>query len=139
MAAIYQWFSPGEEQTFTTTLYPLESVEGVQVSASINTTTMSLIPFDNLEVAASFLSAEYNMLLIEDGPYLDELSISPSLLTVDYNEILIEDGPYPDTLEVAAAFLSAEYTRLLIEIYAPDEAIQITAAINEGDCAMTPV
>jgi hypothetical protein len=139
MAAIYMW--PIDNQVIlTTTLYPVEVVDSLQLSASISTGWMALIPIDYLEHTIGNVVITYvqERWFYSDGPYTDYLehTIDDLVFTYVQERWFYVDGPYTDYLEHTLDNLEFTYIRKRIEVDTPDELLQLSCSIN-ANCTMT--
>ena len=64
MAAIYQWFT-GKEVVLTTTLYPLEATDAVDLSIQLNNFLMRPVEEDAMDLSFSFVSGELEQILLQ--------------------------------------------------------------------------
>lgn len=140
MAAIYMW--PVDNQVIlTTTLYPVDVTEALQLSITFTDGDMFLIPFD--DVTNSFGMGPDGTLeqlrwFLEDGPYDDEVTASFGMEdgTLEQLRWFFEDGPYDDEVTAGFGMGSLGYLdRLLVIGDTPDEALQISITINDT-CTM---
>ena len=110
MAAIYMWFSDEEIIVLTTTLYPVDAEDYLQLAGSIVSGTMTL-PYTDHAIdilPAEFVSASY----IQKRWYY-------------------EYGPDEDHFEILAAeFVSTSYIRIRVIGEAPPEELQLDFTIK---------
>jgi hypothetical protein len=139
----FAYFQYGFEEIFTqeltSTLYPLEMEEALDIGIALGDASMSPIPEDSMEFGMTFLSGTLSQVLLETGPYEDEMQFGVSFLSGTLTQLLLETGPYDDAMNFGVTFLSGELVFKLIESYAPDEALQLGIALDEAACSMTPV
>jgi len=139
MAAIYMW--PVDNQIIlTTTLYPVEVVESIQLGAVIKDGSMWEIPFDEVATTHDLLSGSYTQLRwwYSDGPYQDDVSTTHDLLSGTYVQLRwwYTDGPYDDEVATTHDLISASHIRGLVIGDTPDEELQLGAAIYPAGCSM---
>ena len=114
MAAIYMW--PVDDQILlTTTLYPVDAVEKLEISCAPLSGWLAPIPSESLETAHSVIDMSY----VQARWYL-------------------EDGPYEDELETAHTVLDMTYVRKKVEADSPDEGLQLAITI-ETTCTMDAI
>lgn len=139
----FAYFQYGFEEIFTqeltSTLYPLEMEEAVQLDIGIADASMNPIPEDSMEFGVTFLSGSLAEILVSTGPYDDAMDFGVTILSATLVQLLLETGPYDDAMDFGVTFLSGELIFKLIETYAPDEALQLGIALDEAACSMTPV
>lgn len=139
MAAIYMWFQIYEEE-YTTTLYSLESDDGVLISADIiDDGYLAPIDFDQIQqghqlddvvVRQLLLSAPEQTDSIQQGHQLDDLIVRQLLLSAPEQNDSITQGHELDDLVVRT---------ILITTYMPDRGMLIGADLVPGSCYMTAV
>lgn len=139
MAAIYMW-RVDEQLLLTTTLYPAEAVESMNIGATIVDGAMPLIPWDALQTYNDDLkSISYTQVrwFYEDGPYDDALETTDDLLSMSYTQVrwFYEDGPYEDGLVVTSDLRSITYTLKGVLADAELEKLYLGARITT-DCSM---
>jgi len=110
--AYFQYGAAQEQQILTTTLYPIEVVEGMDLSISLVDGQMNVIPEEEVEFGFAAL----------DG------NITP---------ILISTGPHDEAVEFAFAALDGNITSKLVSALMPEEGMDISIALVAG--SMTPV
>jgi len=138
MAAIYMWFEAGIE-FLTTTLYPIEMIDELQLNFNITDSSMSPIPQDSLNLSYGMNGVILNQILIAYGPNLDELDISAGLVSVLLNQILLSYGPNQDELDISYDLVNVQLVSLLVTADTPDEKLQLDFNISSSGCSMTPV
>jgi len=141
MAAIYMW--PVDDQILlTTTLYPVDAVEKLEISCAPLSGWLAPIPSESLETAHSVIDMSYVQArwYLEDGPYEDELETAHTVLDMTYVQTrwYLEDGPYDDELESAHTVLDMTYVRKKVEADSPDEGLQLAITI-ETTCTMDAI
>ena len=135
MAAIYSWFK-GKQILLTTTLYPIDVTEYMQLGVAFFTGTIEEIPNDDWK--ATFETNGDGTLVqlrwfYTDGPYDDEWQAS---FETNGDGTLVQlrwfysDGPYDD--EWKATFETSNDGTLvnkLVEADSPDESLQLGCVI----------
>ena len=137
MAAIYMWFNPGEEVTFTTTLYPLEAADALNLSVTLVSWTMQEPTDESMDMSVGFVSGQLNTLLLDYGPEDEAMDINVGFVSGQLNILLLEYGPDDEAMDISVGFVSGILNDLLVETYAPDEALEFSIALTSF--TMTPV
>ena len=128
MAAIYQWFE--ENQTLlTTTLYPVETVEALQISGEVSGGALIAIPVEDIEGSADIVNMTYiqQRWFYEDGPYDDGIQGDADIVNMTYvqQRWFITDGPYDESIEGSADVVNITNVNKRVEADTPDESLQI--------------
>ena len=138
MAAIFMW-RVNEVEVLTTTLYPLDVNDGLEISTSFSFGSMPEIPSDAAETTYSLLNGTYTQLrwFFTDGPYEDSAENLYSLLDGTYTQLrwFHVDGPYDDSAENLYSLLDGTHIRKRVEADSPDEKLDISATIR-NTCTM---
>jgi len=137
MAAIYMWFQR-DIQLLTTTLYPLEVVDEVQLEFNISSAAMTPINQEELDISANLIAVTMNQILLSYGTPQDELDISANLMAVNLYQILLSYGPGEDELDIAGDVIEVELLDILVRTDTPDEKLQLDFDINSTGWSMTP-
>lgn len=137
MAAIYMW--PVEDQIIlTTTLYPVEVVEGLQFGISLDSGRMEPIPMDYLEYTQDIIGGSYiqKRWFYTDGPYIESLEYTQDIIGGSYiqKRWFYVDGPYEESVEYTQDVIGGTYIRKKIEADSTDESLQLSVTI--GTCSM---
>ena len=115
MAAIYQWFVSGVEiQILTTTLYPLEEIEGVKFTVDYSFGYLRAIPVDSATTYSNFVSG-------------------------DIRAIRIEQTVPGDEATTYSNFISGDIRPKLITVYSPDNGMEFAVDLFPANCHMTPI
>ena len=138
MAAIYMW-RQGEVTVITTTPYPLDATDGMDVSLSFTEGSLTNVPVDEVQsYNVEAFGGDYYQLrwFYTYGPDTDEVQ-STDVTAFDgaYNRIRYFYTYGPDTDEVQSTDVTAfggEYNLKLIEADSPDEEIDISFAYVGG-------
>ena len=141
MAAIYG-YKFGIEVIYTTTLYPLESTDSMEITASVDGGSMELIPYDSLSVDHALISASYTQTrwyftyFAEDFLAMDHALISASYIQTRW---YFTDA-YEDSLSVDYALIDASYIPKLVMAATgssgkPYEELQLSVTIS-NTCTM---
>jgi hypothetical protein len=135
--AYFQWGSAAQEITYTTTLYPIEVVEGLDVGIALQEIAMREIPNDSLDISYSQIYSLMRDLLLATGPYDDALDISYSQIFSQMRDLLLETGPYDDALDMSYSHIFSLLVPKLVKADMPDEGLDIGIALL--DVTMTPI
>ena len=138
MAAIYMWFD-GEEQVWTTTLYPVEIIELLEMSASLTGGGMANIAESEYTLDGALLSFEQVEILIDTPIEEDAYTLDGALLSFTLEDLLIDVDGGADEYTLDGALLSFEFENLLVTVDTPDEMLQLACDLNSVDCSMTAV
>ena len=122
MAAIYQWFET-DIQYLTTTLYPVEAIDGMSLSLEPIEGSMRLVPDEHLKMSASFISGDLVQVYQVTGPYDEQLEMSATFISGDLVQVYLSTGPYDEQLEMSATFISGDLQRGLIYATMPDDGL----------------
>jgi hypothetical protein len=141
---VYMQYGGDEElQTLTTTIYPLEAAEALQLSIALAEAELQPIPEDVVDLVPNFISAEMFDIQISGGPYDDAVDLNPSMgdsfQGATLTQVVIFTGPFDDAVDLDHGFFGAIMEDKLVKVYAPDEALQLSIALDEGAWTLTPV
>jgi hypothetical protein len=123
----------------TTTPYPIEAIESMQLDTVLAEGSMSPVPEDELDLSFSILQAPLNQILLSTGPHEDEVDLAFSLVQAPLYQILLSTGPHEDALDLSASLLQAPLEDKLVTALAPDEELQLDCVLSDSDCSMTPI
>ena len=138
MAAIYMW--PVDDQILlTTTLYPVEVVDSLQISVTMNLGDMFLLPHSEFQSTFGMEDGTYTQLrwFYSDGPYDSDLQSTFGMENGTYTQLrwFYEDGPYDSDLQSTFAMLDGTLINKLVIADTPDESLQLNVVIN-NTCSM---
>ena len=138
---VYMQYGGGEEtQTLTTTIYPLETAEALQLSIAISEDSeLQPVAADDGEYDFEVLGVTLTQILISTDPQLDDGQYGFDVLGVTLAQTLIAAGPFEDDGRYAFEVLGVTMANKLVKVYAPDEALQLSIALDEGAWTLTPV
>jgi len=141
MAAIYMW--PVDDQILlTTTLYPVEVVDSLQVGLTFSGGFLDLIPGSDFQSTQLMQDGTYIQVrwFYEDGPYDSDLASTQGMEDGTYIQVrwFYEDGPYDSDLQSTQTLLDGTYVSKLIEADTPDEELQLALTINDT-CSMDAI
>jgi len=140
MAAIYQWFDGViEVQIWTTTPYPIEVIEGIEITCDLVSGYLTPIPGDLIDLGGTFLGGAIVQILLSYGPDDDSIDLGGTFLGGSIVQILLSYGPDDDLIDIAGTFLGGVLEEKLVTALAPDEGIEVTCDLIPGSCSMTPV
>jgi len=136
MAAIFMWRLKAQ-QVLTTTLYPVDANDGLDLSLALTKGTLAEIPHDELTVTEELISASYiqTRWFLTDA-YEDSLTATEELVSASYTQVrwFFTDS-YEESLTVTEELVDATYIRKLVEADSPDEGLQFSLAIKDT-CSM---
>jgi hypothetical protein len=138
MAAIYQWFIQDLE-VLTTTLYPVEVIDAVQISADIVTGRMQPILQDSADSTGDFLGANIETLLINFDGGDDAADTTGDFLSANIEVLLINFDGGDDAADTTGDFLSANIASKLVTVDTPDEKLQLDCDVNPSGCSLDSV
>ena len=139
MAAIYQWYVD-RALVLTTTLYPIEVVDALQLGGQLgNGNNMLRIPNDMLDFTEQVLTVSWRQLLKEQGPNYESLDFTEEVLTVSWRQLLKEQGPNYEALDFTEEVLTLSLRLALVVGDTPDEGMLFACELSTVDCSMTPV
>ena len=138
MAAIYQWFT-GKEIVVTTTLYPIEIVEGMNFGVALTYGDMWPINQDETTASWDFLSGNMAQILHELPVEEDETEATWDFLAGNLIQILNELPVEADETEATWDFIEGFMEQLLVETWIEDSGMLIGIAVKPSLCSMTPV
>lgn len=137
MAAIYMWFQR-DVQYYTTTLYPIETTDGIQFSISVDATTMGNIESDTYAFSYGFLGGSIDQILLS-GPTPEDLySFSYGFMDAYIDQILLFGPTSEDTYTFSYGFMDAVLEDKLITTYAPDQGITLACTVDSAAWYMDP-
>ncbi len=141
MSAIYMWHS-GTQIFLSTTPYPIEVVELLQLDVTFSGGILDLIPESDLQFTQDMQDGTYIQVrwFYEDGPYDSDLQFIQDMQDGTYIQVrwFYEDGPYDSDLQSTQLMLDGTYETKLVEADTPDEKLQLDIAIN-NTCSMDSV
>jgi hypothetical protein len=136
--AYFQWGDTTVlTQTLTTTLYPLQAQDAIELSVTLAAGALWPIPVDNMDLGAEFISGTLTEILLNAGPYPDNMDLGVNIINGVLVTILLNAGPYPDDMDLGVSFVDGLLEAKLVSIYAPDEALELSVTLASG--SMTPV
>lgn len=141
MAAIYGWYG-SNVLLLTTTLYPVDVDDSMELSITINIGSMTLIPLDNLETSHEVMDGLYvqERWFYSDGPYEDSLETSQIVMDGTYvqERWFYSDGPYDDSIDTSHEVMNGSYVNKRVEADTPDEELQLAISIDSS-CTMEAI
>jgi hypothetical protein len=136
MAAIYQWFI-GEVQVWTTTLYPVEAVEGIKFSIDVKDGLMWTPPEESWEFSYGFEDAFHTPILLTGETPEEDWEFSYGFDGVSFQAILLVGETPEEDWEFSYGFEDAEIINKLITTYMPDQGIIFSIDVDSTNCSMT--
>lgn len=138
MAAIYMWFD-NEQMVLTTTLYPVEVIDYLRLSADISGGDMRNITEESHFNSIDMLGITKPQILIAYGPNEEDYFNSMDLIGITRPQILIDYGPNEEDYFNSADVLGITLLDLLVTADTPDEMLRLGADVNPSACSMTDV
>ena len=126
-------------EVLTTTPYPIELTESLEMGCDMTFGAMRTIPEDEMNIAASFVSGSVIETLLDGGVLPDAMDIAAAFISGSVVATLLEGSVPPDEMDISAAFISGSKELKLVTAYTPDESIQMGCDMNPSGCSMTPV
>lgn len=139
MAAIYQWFYNEGVLVLTTTLYPIEYKDELQISCDIVTGEMQEIQSDAHTQSGDLLSIELYPILINYGPDNEDHKQSGDLTSIAVNQILLIYDPDNEDHRQSGDLTSITLNLKVVTIDTPDEKLQLDCDITPSDCSMSNI
>lgn len=139
MAAIYQWFV-GDEVVYTTTLYPIDVTDGLQLYAATNPYgNLTIFPVDNTTTDSSVTDIYIEVLLLTSNVE-DDYTTTDSSVTNIYIDLLLQTGDVGDDSTTTDSSVTQIYIdELLVTCDTPDESLQLSCTVNAAGSSLTPV
>ena len=134
---VYMQYDDLQEQVLTTTLYPLEAADAIDLSITLDSFSMSPVPNDALDLGVEFTSGVLEDILLITPTYPDDLDLGVVFTNGLLEDILLSNGPYPDDLDLGVSFVDGLLEDKLVSIYSPDEALEMSITLDS--LSMTPV
>lgn len=138
MAAIYMWFD-NEEMVLTTTLYPVEVEDNLQLNVSLSSGSLEPIPLDEVDVSYSIGSISVDEILLTAPPVDDDADVSYALSGIEVKTVLLSASPVDDDADASYNIVNVEVLSKLVIADTPDEELQLACSIDPTGCSMTPV
>jgi hypothetical protein len=124
-------------QTLTTTLYPLQAQDAIELSVTLASGGLWPIPVDNMDLGVEFLSGNLEEILLETPVYPDNMDLGAEFVSGELVTILLTIGPYPDDMNLGVSFVDGLLEAKLVSVFAPDEALELSVTLASG--SMTPI
>jgi hypothetical protein len=135
--AYFQYGLAGATQVLTTTLYPAESLDAMELSISLITGYMLPIPEEAIDFSFAALDGNILPILLSTGPHDEEIDFTFAALDGNIETALLSSGPHDEEIDFAFAALDGNIESKLVEALMPDEAMDISIALISG--SMDPV
>ena len=135
MAAIYMWIED-QEVIVTTTLYPIEVIDGVDFAISLVSGLTQEVIEDAYDFSVTVLDVGLIEVLISEGPFDDAYDFSVTVLDVGLEQVLISEGPFDDAYDFTVTVLDVGLELKLVTGLMPDEGIDFAISLVSG--SMTP-
>lgn len=139
MAAIYMWFQIYEEE-YTTTLYALESDDGLLMSADLGDDSyMAPIDEDKIQFNHELVAVSTQVLLLSAPEQGDEIQFNHELVDIVVTPLLLAAPEQNDDIQFNHELVDLVVDQILITTYQPDQGCYMTADLIPGSCYMTAV
>jgi hypothetical protein len=135
--AYFQYGEAGSVQVLTTTLYPAEATDAMELAISLIDGLMEPIPEENAVFNFAALDGIITQILSSTGPHDENAEFNFAALDGTIETILLSTGPHDEAASFNFAALDGTVEEKLVEALMPDEAMDITIALIDG--SMTPV
>lgn len=126
-------------EIWTTTPYPIEVIEELQLDMDINFGSMVPIPSDEAEYDADITGAGLDVVLLTYGPDNDNAEYDADIISAGLDVILLTYGPDEDEADYDADIVDAGLDTYLVTVDTPDEKLQLDMDIVPGGCSMDAV
>jgi hypothetical protein len=133
----FQYGLAGRTQVLTTTLYPAEALDGMELGISLVSGLMQPIPNEDLQFGFAALDGDVTEILISTGPHDEAIEFDFAALNGNVEDILISTGPHDEAVEFNFAALDGNVEDKLVEAVMPDEGMDFGISLVSG--SMTPV
>jgi hypothetical protein len=135
--AYFQYGLAGATQVLTTTLYPAESLDAMELSISLIAGHMLPIPEEAIDFTFAALDGSITQTLISTGPHDEAADFAFAALDGSITEVLLTTGPHDEAADFTFAALDGDIENKLVEALMPDEAMDISISLIAG--SMDPV
>jgi len=138
MAAIYMWFN-FEEMVLTTTPYPIEVIDSMQLAVNINAAEMGPINSDSHQNSSTVVAIT-NPLIYISSPLMSEAHKNNSALVGITNPLILITATAPtEAHKNSSDVVSISNPDKLVIVDTPDEKLQLNCDINPSNCSMTHI
>jgi hypothetical protein len=137
--AYFQYGASGpiEQQILTTTHYPIENTDGMDLNISLLGGSLDLIPNEPVDMAFAALDGTVTQILISTGPHDEAADMLFAALDGNVTEVLTVLPPEDEAVDMSFAALDGNITDLLVTALMPEEGMDISIALISG--SMDPV
>ena len=139
--AYFMWGAGTSEQSeiLTTTLYPLEEIDGIEFTVDLLAGAMRAIPNDDAAHHSVFIGGDIRQIRLEQTVPGDDAAHHSVFVGGDIRQIRLEQTVPGDQASHHSVFIGGDIRPKLITIYAPDDGIEMTVDLFPANCHMTPV
>jgi len=139
MAAIYQWFL-ADEVVYTTTLYPIDVTEALQLSVATNPyANLSEFPIDYSTFKQEVVGISLDVLLLSADSSVDYTSFSQEIVSIELVSLLLSTESDIDYTFFSQEIVSVELVEMLVTCDTPDESLQLACSTNSSNSSLTVV
>lgn len=136
MAAIYQWIVD-DGVVVTTTLYPVESSDGVEFSVDLGLSILREIHNSDMSVTVNAIGGTLDTVLLSVNVGPTDMSITTVPLDGELTTILNSRDAGPTEMSVSTMPLDGILDTQLVTIQAPPRGAEFS--ITLGTCTLDPV
>jgi hypothetical protein len=133
----FQYGLAGRTQVLTTTLYPAEALDGMELGISLVSGRMELIPIEDYEFTITALSGNITQILLTAPTEEEEYEFTLVALNGSITQILLTAPTQDEEYEFTIEALNGSITKKLVEAEMSDQAMDIGISLVSG--SMTPV
>jgi hypothetical protein len=135
--AFFQYGLAGRTQVLTTTLYPAETLDAMEIGISLVSGRMDPIPIEEYEFTLVALNGNITPILLTAPTQDEEYEFTLVALNGSITQILLTAPTEEEEYEFTLVALDGNVESKLVEAELPDEAMDIGISLISG--SMTPV
>jgi len=124
----------------TSTIYPVEAIDGMYLSASLQSGELQPMPVDSVDLDWVINLSDLHAVLITTPVIPDAMDLDWSITTSDLHAILLSTpSPIPDSMDLDWVIQNSDLDTVLVTGLMPDEALGMTVTFRDTESNMTPV
>lgn len=123
-------------EEITTTLYPVEVLEGIQLGAVLGASSMTDVPTDEAQSDMGFIGAILTDVRIEYGPDVDQSQSDMGLIDVVLTTVRLSYGPDIDESQSDMALIDVVLVRGKVSAQAPTHGLDIGCSFDSTNSYM---
>jgi hypothetical protein len=131
MAAIYQWFGD-KGVIYTTSLYPVESVDAIEFSVSFAGNFWNVPLEDEHQFSVSIVGGDLMQVLLTAPPLEDEHQFSVSMVEGDLLQVYLTAPPLEDSHQFSVQLVEGDLYGALVRVNTQDDAMIFDMAFAGG-------